>query len=303
MGKFDCFCIGRSCVDYLSLVENFPKKNSKVPLLNYKTDIGGQSAIFAITLSRLGLKVGILTVVGDDFAGKFVSDILTNEGVFAKYIQITKKISTPVAFVWTEKNSAERTIVYQKSNLENIFRKELLEKIFNNSKLVFLDHQGLRYTHNHLNLIKKFSHKIIFDAERINKKILTFLPYVKYLFCSEDFIHEFAKKFNLKDIPSAIKKLSSQKYLQEDKVVCCTLGEKGAVAIYKGKIYQSDAVKVRVVDTTGAGDVFHAAFIYGILKNWNIGTTLKFANYVAGKSCEGLGGREKIPYLKNLSKK
>jgi sugar/nucleoside kinase (ribokinase family) len=51
------------------------------------------------------------------------------------------------------------------------------------------------------------------------------------------------------------------------------------------------------VDTTGAGDVFHAGFIYGLLQNWEVEEILRFANAAAALKCRDLGGRKGIPTL------
>ena len=55
---------------------------------------------------------------------------------------------------------------------------------------------------------------------------------------------------------------------------------------------------MNAVDTTGAGDVFHGGFIYGLLQNWEVEEILRFANAVAALKCQDLGGRKGIPYLK-----
>jgi sulfofructose kinase len=56
------------------------------------------------------------------------------------------------------------------------------------------------------------------------------------------------------------------------------------------------------VDTTGAGDVFHAGFIYGLLRNWEIAEILRFANAVAALKCRDLGGRRGIPTLEEVNR-
>ena len=69
------------------------------------------------------------------------------------------------------------------------------------------------------------------------------------------------------------------------------------MALVDGKILHVAGFKVDVVDTTGAGDVFHGGFIYGLLQNWEVTEILRFANAVAGLKCRELGGRRAIPSL------
>jgi sugar/nucleoside kinase (ribokinase family) len=80
--------------------------------------------------------------------------------------------------------------------------------------------------------------------------------------------------------------------------LCATLGHEGTVALVKGEFLYVRGFEVNVVDTTGAGDVFHAGFIYGLLQNWEVVEILRFANAVAALKCRDLGGRKGIPTLK-----
>jgi len=79
--------------------------------------------------------------------------------------------------------------------------------------------------------------------------------------------------------------------------LCATLGHEGAIALVKGKVIYVEGLKVKTVDTTGAGDVFHGGFIYGLLQNWEVEEILRFANAAAALKCKELGGRRGIPTL------
>jgi ribokinase len=76
-----------------------------------------------------------------------------------------------------------------------------------------------------------------------------------------------------------------------------TIGEKGCIYSADDRIFHSPGFEVKAVDTTGAGDVFHGAFIYGLLKKWPLSKTAEFANACAAMKCRKLGGRAGIPAL------
>jgi sugar/nucleoside kinase (ribokinase family) len=82
--------------------------------------------------------------------------------------------------------------------------------------------------------------------------------------------------------------------------LCTTLGHSGAMAWVNGKFFYAEGFKVKVVDTTGAGDVFHGGFIYGLLQNWEVEKILRFANAVAALKCLDIGGRRGIPTLEKI---
>jgi sugar/nucleoside kinase (ribokinase family) len=79
--------------------------------------------------------------------------------------------------------------------------------------------------------------------------------------------------------------------------LCATLGHEGAMGLVDGEIAYVKGFEIKAVDTTGAGDVFHAGFIYGLLQNWEVTEILRFANAAAALKCRDLGGRKGIPKL------
>ena len=80
------------------------------------------------------------------------------------------------------------------------------------------------------------------------------------------------------------------------------MGDDGVMALVNAELLHVEAFKVNAVDTTGAGDVLHAGFIYGLLENWEVAEILKFANAAAALKCKELGGRKGIPTLEEIQK-
>ena len=84
------------------------------------------------------------------------------------------------------------------------------------------------------------------------------------------------------------------------RVVGVTLGARGALAYDGTRFYESPGFHVDVLDTTGAGDAFHGAFLYGVLRKMGLEDTLRFANAVAAMNCTALGGRAALPRLSEV---
>ncbi len=80
-------------------------------------------------------------------------------------------------------------------------------------------------------------------------------------------------------------------------VLCVTLGERGAMALDRDGLHYAPAFEVEAVDTTGAGDVFRAGFLFALLRGWPTEDTLRFANAAAAVSCTRLGALGGIPSL------
>jgi sugar/nucleoside kinase (ribokinase family) len=80
-------------------------------------------------------------------------------------------------------------------------------------------------------------------------------------------------------------------------IVVITLGSRGCAGVYGNTYFESPGFPVEVVDTTGAGDVFHGAFLFGLLKGYDVEYTARFANAVSAIKCTRQGGRAGIPEL------
>ena len=84
------------------------------------------------------------------------------------------------------------------------------------------------------------------------------------------------------------------------RVLTITLGGKGSLTASKDGYMHIPAFKVEAADTTGAGDVFHGGYIYGLLKGWSLRDTVIFASALAAMKCTKIGGRTRIPGLSEV---
>ena len=86
-------------------------------------------------------------------------------------------------------------------------------------------------------------------------------------------------------------------------VVTVTLGERGSVSLWENTPRWLPSLPVKARDTTGAGDVFHGAYIYGMLQEWPVPDRIRWATVAAGLSCRSLGGRSGIPVPEEIREK
>jgi sugar/nucleoside kinase (ribokinase family) len=101
--------------------------------------------------------------------------------------------------------------------------------------------------------------------------------------------------------PNLLKALPLLQRQYGARAVCATLGISGAIAWDGARFWYAPSYKVHVVDTTGAGDLFHAAFSYGLLHRWELQRILDFACAAAGLNCETLGARGGIRALPKVN--
>lgn len=294
MKKYDCSCIGRICIDHISLLEKYPEIDTKIPLLEYKTCLGGQATTSAIVLSHLGVKTLLLSSVGDDENFVLIKKLISQHKKLKTFFVAKKQLKTPLAFIFVDKSTATRTIIYEKVNIENrlLYPQGLLRKIIKESKHILFDHQSIKDFYKIKNCFKEYNTKLMIDAERNDEYMFKMLQHINYFVCSS----ELAKSLKIN-----IKQLLKKFIISGPEVVCCTLGKDGAVAVCKdepNKFYYSKPPKVKPVDTTGAGDVFHAGFMYGIIKGWKLEQILSFANKIAALSTKHIGGNTFLNFEK-----
>ena len=167
---------------------------------------------------------------------------------------------------------------------------ELLQKDICAGRLLHLDGHDIRAAIQSARWAREAGITTVVDIDKVEPLTSELIRGIDFVVTSSRFPTLFT---GIPDREKALFEL--QKYTPG--FLCTTLGSEGAMALVDGKVLFIEGIKVDVVDTTGAGDVFHAGFIYGLLQNWEVAKILRFANAVAGLKCRDLGGRRAIPTL------
>jgi ribokinase len=131
---------------------------------------------------------------------------------------------------------------------------------------------------------------VMLDAERVKDGTLDLLPLCDVQIVSE----QFGRQATGEDDPAQAARALHARY---GNLAVVTAGERGSWCVGWGEAFHTPAFRVNVVDTTGAGDVFHGGFLYGLLKDWPLRHVARFASAMAALKCRSAGGRAGIPYL------
>jgi len=288
MQAYDVLTIGRSCVDFIIVVDEFPQENSKMPLDSRLMEAGGQGGTSACCVSKLGGKVSYIGQVGDDTEGQFCLSRLRAFDVDTNFTKIIPKGKTPVAYIIVTKSNGNRTIVYEKNSLPRLNIKNIPQDLIFNSKVIMIDPET---TYLIKDLNRKLKAKIVYDCER-------WQPDMEYMLKSADFFipsSEFLDSTDLFDKNEPFfKKIIQLNQMVKNQLII-TSGENGAYYFSNNNLYHVEVPKVNVKDTIGAGDNFHAAFSLAISKKYDLHEAVKFAVSVATLSCSEYGGKNGIP--------
>jgi sulfofructose kinase len=288
MKQFDVIGIGQVCVDHLGRVKYYPDVEGRVELEEVTVRSGGPTATALIALSRFGMNVSFIGKVGDDDLGRKIALDLQKEGINTSFLIAEKGKETQFSFIPVEKQSGRRTVFWSRGNITPLKPKDLKKEVIIRSKAIHFDELFTEAIVEAARIAKESDIVVSMDAGGYEEGIEEIKGKVDLLITSQDFMTRYSGETNPRE---GIKKLKEFRAI----VATVTLGDKGSLTIYNNELIETPAYKIEALDTTGAGDVFHGAFLYGWLKNWGIDRILKFASATAAMNCLGLGAHGGIP--------
>ena len=289
-------CIGHASYDYTLPLDEYPIENSK-NRINEKYECGGGPASnAAFLLAKWGLDTTFMGTVGNDENGKKIIKELKSVGVNTDYIEMIKGKETTKSFILVNKKKATRTVITHRNNDMNLENSDIDFK----PDIILVDGQELEVSKK---IFKENKDAIkVIDAGTYKPATVELSYMVDYCVCSKDFAEGVAKrKIDLNNEISIHKIL----LLLEDTFktnIIITLEEKGCIFRNKKSIEIMPSIDVKAVDTTGAGDIFHGAFVYGLANEWELPKILKFSNVTAALSTTKIGSRYSIFDLNEVEK-
>ncbi|KPJ99632.1 MAG: hypothetical protein AMK71_09435 [Nitrospira bacterium SG8_35_4] len=290
--------IGQCSLDYLFMVDSFPVPDTKKELQEWTIAGGGPVATALVSLARLGVDCSFYGIVGDDEAGEKIIASLQSENIDTDGILKRADSLSQVAFIAVEKNSGKRTIFWQRPSGAPFMPTELPDDFLDNADFLLVDGLMSEVSIHAASSAQKQTVPVMLDAGRIRSGMVELAALCDYVVGSEEFARELAAGAEGFNPEKAIMKMKSF----GAKTATVTLGDKGSVSTLGDDVFYIPSFKVDVVDTTGAGDVFHGGYIYGLLQGWDIREVIRFASAFAALKCTRLGGREGIPSLSEVQR-
>lgn len=285
-------CIGHASYDITLPVFNFPKENTKTRIGEIIKCGGGPASNAAYLLAKWNMEVSFAGVVGNDLHGKSIKEEFEKVGVDTKYLEQLDKAHTAESFIIANTKTGTRTILTSKAKSAKYTY--LPEGKFD---AILVDGEELEASRYAIEQNKE-SLKVI-DAGRVRPSTLELCPLVDYVICSKEFAEEFTnKKIDVEKIETLIQIYDDLEQAFHNKIVI-TLEERGC--FIKSEEYKIiPSIKVKAVDTTGAGDIFHGAFLYFLLQNRSLEETARLANITGALSTQTIGGRFSCPNLEDV---
>jgi sulfofructose kinase len=288
---FDAVGFGLNAVDHLVVVPEYPVFDTKTRLLAHEQCPGGQTASAMVALRRLGFATAYAGRFGSDAEGKFGLASIIKEAVNVEFAEVVDGARNQIAFIFVDARSGERTIIWDRDDRVAYRQEEAPIDIAGRGRVLHLDAHDPPACARMAQTARAVSTIVSADIDNIYDGLPELLPLIDVLITSREFPRR------LTGISDEHASLVEMKARYGCALVGMTLGSGGAIVYCEGQFVQSPAYQVPggCRDTTGAGDAFHAGFLYGILKGSDIETALKLANATAALKCRGLGGRKTLP--------
>jgi sugar/nucleoside kinase (ribokinase family) len=290
MSKYDVLVIGRSCLDVIAVVNQFPRENQKLPLEFRLTEGGGQGGTASCCISKLGGKAAYVGKLADDEEGRFCLKRFKDFDVSTEFVEVVRGGKTPVAYVFITANSGARSIIYERNLLPKLTIDPSLEDLVRQTGVALLDPE-VTYLGGQLKMLAGDKVKAIYDCERWREGIEDIMRTADYFIPSSEFLDDDRLNFNDSTFNDKIIKLNEM--VTGSLIV--THGDKGAYYISDNMLYHVPVPDVKAVDTVGAGDNFHAAFALALARGFELHQIVKISVAVASLSCREYGGRNGLP--------
>jgi ribokinase len=275
----------------LGTLDAYPEEDAKVELLDLNTFCGGPASTAMVTLSRLGVSTTFLGSISNDIYSNRIFENLTREKVDTSALKISPGYTSQFAFIGITKDNGKRTIFWHRGTVPHLKPADINLSPFPNAKILHVDSLMIDASIEAAKQAKILGMQVVMDAGTAREGTSELIQHVDVLIASETFA---APLLGAETSPENA--LVILRRLGPDQVVI-TLGAKGSIGLNeKGSVTQK-ACKVNAVDTTGAGDVYHGAYIYGLLKGWDLSRCMRFASATAALNCTKIGAQTGIPNL------
>ncbi len=285
----DVVGVGVNAIDHLCTVDAFPTFDSKQSLAGYDCQPGGQVATALVALQRWGQRTRYVGTFGDGPLGELSRRSLADEGIDVAHARVRRGVANQCAVILVDGPSGERTILMHRPPELTLRAGELDRAVVTAGRVLHLDGYDADAAFTAATWARAAGIPVVVDVD-------TGAPGVERLLRLTDAVilaREFACAVTGAADPAAA--LAGLVTMTDAPLVAVTLGAEGVLARNADRTLHVPAFVVRAVDTTGAGDVFRAGFIHGLLHGWSFERTLAFANAAAALKCTRVGGRPGIP--------
>jgi len=293
--RVDLVGVGLNAVDTLIPLPHYPALGSKVEFHSANILPGGQVASAVIACQQWGLRTRYVGKVGEDRFADIHRAEFAKAGV-ETHLFTARGCASQQAFILVD-DTGERTVLWKRDNNLMLQPAEIKREWIVDARALHVDGHDTAAAIQAATWAKESGVPVIADLDEVYPGVQDLLCSVDYLITSRDIPGRLTGEANLR---AALQALQTE---YGCRLTAATLGHEGVIAWDGSQFHYAAAFRVESVDTTGAGDIFHAGFIYGFLQGWPLARQLDFACAAAALNCKAIGARggiESVEAIENL---
>jgi ribokinase len=291
---FDIVGLGLATLDILIRLGDLPTWEHGTPCSAVGLDGGGPVGTACVAAARLGARVGFVGTAGNDSLAVLKVQSLRQDGIDLSRLAMRDDPENQVVVVYVNQDTGERVF----SGLHCFGNKPLQVDELDQDYITSANYLHLDGTHPEAAMqaarwMRAAGKKVSLDCAKCDGKSIwgelrDLVPYADILICGSGFGRALTGQADLWRAGEVMLSLGPQ-------IVVQTEGKDGSYTLTAEERFHTPSFDVKVLDTTGAGDVFHGAYLVGLQHGWDLRTVALFATAVSAVKCTHLGGRTGIP--------
>ena len=289
----DIVGVGLNATDTLIRLPHFPAFGSKVEFRDSEVLPGGQVATAVTACARWGLRARYVGKIGDDSAGILQENELMKAGVEAHWI-VASGCQSQSSFILVDEETGERTVLWKRDPRLELLPSEIQREWVVQARLLHVDGHDCAGATRAAKWAREANLPVTADLDNRYPGVEALLENVDYAITSRDFP---ARLCGENDFFISLPAMASRFACR---LTAVTLGALGVLAWDRTRFHYCPAFDLKPVDTTGAGDVFHAGFAFALLRGYELPRALEFSCAAAGLACMGMGARGGIASLEKI---
>lgn len=294
-GAWDVVGVGANSVDYVHLLPGYPQPFgtfAKMKIERQEILCGGQMATAMCACARLGLRARYAGVTGTDENGRRVRLELKRRGIDLSDL-IIRDAQNQFAVILVDQTNGDRIVLWDRDERLMMRERDIPIDAIGAARVLHVDDVDQAAAIRAAEAARAKGVPTTSDIDRLTDRTNELISAVSIPIFAE---HVPTRITGVPDQKQALRTLRQPHH----RLLCVTLGERGAMALDEHGIHYAPAFQVDAIDTTGAGDVFRAGFIYALIRGWSTDDILRFANAAAAVSCTRLGALGGIPSLEEV---
>ena len=292
-GRLQVVGLGMACLDILIRTRQLPSWETGASLSAMGIEGGGPAATAIVAAQRLGIQTGFVGTFGNDRMGRIKLQTMVEEGVDTSQMVMRGEPDNQVVLVTINEENGERVFSSTRHWTQQPLRLDELDRAYiTSADILHLDGMHAEAALTAAGWMRALGKPVMLDGSAtrapVSDEMRALVRAADVLICGQGFGHSLTGKSDLWEAGQAVLELGPRLVVQ-------TEGKDGCYTVTPTERFHIPAFEVNVVDTTGAGDVFHGAYLVGLLRGWDSRSIGYFGSAVSALKCMRLGGRPGIP--------